>query len=118
MSSSVKNNVKSRPLRLPLRWAIFIITAVIFLGWLAFDLSGFGGNIKFYNKWIECGQKPVETNPDFMYRSVPYYGMGPTFSLIRLSPEYFCTPLEAEQAGYSASPHQYEFPHLKAQDKN
>lgn len=57
-------------------------------------------------------------DPDFGGGSIQDYAFAPTFSLIRLSPEYFCTPLEAEQAGYSASPHQYEFPHLKAQDKN
>ena len=34
-------------------------------------------------------------------------------SLMRGSPDYFCTPIEAERAGYSANLDRYEFPHLK-----
>ena len=92
---------------------VFILVG-IFLAWLVFDLSGFGGNIRFYAKWIECGQKPVITNPepDFGGGSVQDYGPAPTFQLIRMAHYQYCTPLEAERAGYSASPSRYEFPHL------
>ena len=94
-----------------------LIIICIVAAWLVFDLSGFGGNIRFYAKWIECGQKPVITNPesDFGGGSVQDYAAAPTFRLIRMKPYQYCTPLEAEQAGYSANPNYYESPHLKSE---
>lgn len=110
-----KQNNKSVSKKVHRKRRLLIILTVIFFIWLAFDASGFGGNIRFYNKWIECGGKPVVTNPepDFGGGSIRDYGTAPTVSLIRFSPTYFCTPLQAEEAGYSASPQQYTFPHLK-----
>lgn len=93
------------------RWIMITIIALVLV--LAYDLLPFGGNLRFYSKWVECGQKPLAANYEWNYRDVPYYGSPPTFSLVRLYPEYFCTPLEAERAGYSASSDQYEFPHLE-----
>jgi len=73
-----------------------------------------GGNARFYAKWISCGQRPVTTNPTLLLAGhVQYYDKAPPFSLVRMSPEYFCTPLEAEQAGYSASKHEYQFPNMQ-----
>ena len=91
------------------------VALVVFLVlWLIFDISGFGGNIRFYAKWIECGDKPYIANPTWRMAGAPmYYGKADTFSLIRGSRDMFCTPLEAEQAGYSANPNVYDFPHIK-----
>lgn len=89
-----------------------VIVSVIIIGFLAFDLSGLGGNIRFYAKWVECGQKPVRQTFSYKPRAVSYEE-SPAFELVRFSPDYFCTPLEAEQAGYSANPDTYEFPHIK-----
>ena len=99
-------HIKKRPSRAKLiAWAIVAVLLV------ANDLFLFGGNIKFYAKWVECGQKPVSTGITFVGR-VPNYITPPSIEFFRLQPKYFCTPLQAEQAGYSASPHQYEFKYL------
>ena len=89
-----------------------VIVSVIIIGFLAFDLSGLGGNIRFYAKWVECGNKPLASGMIIEGR-VPHYEQAPNFNSVRFSPDYFCTPLEAEQAGYSANPDTYEFPHIK-----
>lgn len=93
----------------PMKITLAIIGAVIVL--LLLDLTPFGGNITFYSKWIECGQKPVEL------RSKPglaWYVQSSSFEPFRLGyTNYICTPLQAEQAGYSANPNSYEFPNLK-----
>lgn len=96
-----------------LRHKYAVIIAVILI-LLAFDLSPFGGNIRFYSKWVECGQKPVATRGSgYMNAGAIHYiepsplpGFHPTLG-------YFCTPLEAERAGYSANPDTYSFPHLQ-----
>lgn len=36
-----------------------IVSSIILMSILSFDLSSSGGSIKFYAKWIKCGQKPV-----------------------------------------------------------
>jgi hypothetical protein len=69
--------------------------------------------VRFYTKWLECGQKPVATRVQLSFSAVPpSYTDTPVFNLYRGQPDYFYTPLEAEQAGYSASSTSYEFPHL------
>jgi len=108
-----KSNTQSRVNKRKL----LIIAGVALLLLVVFDLSPVGGNSRFYSKWASCGQKPVGTNLEWQVGggSIPYYGDPPVVSFMRLSPDYFCTALQAEQAGYSASPDQYEFPEL---DKN
>lgn len=89
---------------------LWIIIVSVFVILLAYDLSGIGGNIRFYAKWIECGQKPVE--PGWTYKDIPHYRESPDLSILRLSPQYFCTPLDAERAGYSASSDSWVYPEL------
>ena len=96
------------------RWVKRSVAIGIFLALLlVFDLSPFGGNIRFYMKWAECGQKPVGTRGSgLMNTGAIHYVEPSTFSISRPYSDYFCTPLEAEQAGFSANPDYYEFPHL------
>lgn len=90
-----------------------VIIGVLLALVLAFDLTPFGGNIRFYAKWVECGQKPVGTRGSgFLNAGAVHYVEPPVLALGRPYDKYFCTPLEAEQAGYSANPHTYEFPHI------
>ena len=92
-----------------------IIAGVLIIIWFAFDLSGLGDNIRFYHKWAECDTKPVSTKGSgFMNSGAKHYYESPTIAFMRASIDYYCTPLEAEQAGYSASPNYYEFPNLKS----
>ena len=86
----------------------FIIVAVMVLALILIDFSPAGGNIRFYAKWIECGGRPVQTAS---WKGIAWYEPAPVFALVR-SKQWFCTPLQAEQAGYSANSQAYEFPHL------
>ena len=90
-----------------------VIALLIFI--ILLDLTPLGGNWKLYANWIRCGQKPVATNLEWeVAGSVPSYGEPPLIDLLRGS-DYYCTPLEAEKAGYSASSMQYQFPALEAE---
>lgn len=87
-----------------------VVLALAVVIWIPFDVFR-GGNIHFYGKWIACGQKPIVTDPHgFVTGGVPYYEVAPTFQLERHSTLLFCTPLQAEEAGFSADPHKAVFP--------
>jgi hypothetical protein len=91
------------------RW-IWIVLSVVLL--VAFDLSPFGGNIRFYSTWINCGQKPVvlTTAPG---AGISWYKEAKVIEPVRfLYQKYYCTPFEAERAGLSASPDHYEYKYL------
>jgi hypothetical protein len=113
MPSSVKNN--SKRVSWFTKWkAIGVLAVVVLL--LAFDLSPFGGNMKFYSTWIRCGQKPVATaGSGYFNVGAAHYYEPSSFPGLHVTIDYFCTPLEAEQAGYSANPNSYSFPHLHKQ---
>lgn len=87
-----------------------VIAVLLLVVILLFDLSPFGGNIKFYSKWIECGRKPV-VGETAIGGGVSWYETPSSFQPVRplSSQKYFCTPQQAEQAGYSSSPDIYEF---------
>ena len=93
-----------------------IILSVVVGLFLIYDLSGFGGNMQFYTTWVFCGQKPVRTYESGLFNAdTPRYVYPPSFTLKpRMANWYYCSPLDAERAGYSASIEQYEFPHLRA----
>lgn len=94
---------------------IFVLAIVLVIA-IILEIVGWGGNVNFYKKWIECGHKPLEIHgTGFMNVGVEHYVESPTIDLLRYNPEYYCTPLEAEKAGHSAdSDHDY-FPHLEAE---
>ena len=77
------------------------------------DLTPIGGNTISLVNHIRCGGGAYRT-PVFAYGySVPSYekvDFRP--GLFQGYPSYFCTPEEAERAGYSADPKMYKFPHL------
>ena len=93
----------------------YAIIAVTIIALVLFDFSPFGGNIRFYKKWIECGQKPVASDTSLGFGAkVPSYVEVPAFQPMRFGqPKYFCTSLEAEKDGYSTSSEQYEFRYSK-----
>lgn len=110
----MKNSHQQAKHRISKKKALIIIGVLI--AWLAFDLSGFGHNIRFYQKWVECGTRPVSTKgPGFLNSGIKYYYESPIIAPMRASIDYYCTPLQAEQAGYSANPKQYYFPHLRGE---
>lgn len=95
------------------RRTIIAVCAVVAM-LILFDLSPFGGNVRFYATWIGCGQKPVATaGSGLMNVGAIHYYEPSSLPGFHSTIAYFCTPLEAEQAGYSANPNQYDFPHLQ-----
>ena len=74
-----------------------------------------GGNIAYYVKKIECGRTPFvgKHNSSGMRW---YEESRRTFKLTMGHELYFCTPLEAEQADYSADSSDYVLPHLEQQN--
>lgn len=93
-----------------------VITVSLLLLFVLFDISPFGGNVRFYSKWAACAQKPVASRVGFNMGRPLSYEEPAAFEPIRYGlPRYFCTPLEAEKAGYSANPNSYEFPNLDKQ---
>lgn len=93
-----------------------LVVCAIILALFVIDLTPLGGNLKFYASWIGCGRRPVATNPTWRLAGDPqYYADAPMFGVLRGGTKYFCTPLQAEEAGYSASPDTYVFPELEKQ---
>lgn len=117
----MKKSAKSHSKKTEQRRAHMIIAGVIIAAaaLVVVELSPFGGNVRFYAKWIECGQKPVAGGGELALGSTLLsYKEPESFQLVRfLQPDYFCTPLEAELAGYSASPTRYEFPNIDAESR-
>lgn len=98
------------------RWAAIVAVAVV-VAVVLIDLSPFGGNIVFYAKWIECGNKPTAVYGSGLFNSgSPHHADVPSYPTLLRTRTPFCTSLEAEQHGYSANPNQYDFPELKKQN--
>ena len=98
---------------------LVVVATVVVIGLVMFEVSSFGGNVRFYTEWIRCGQKPVAGGGELALGSTLLsYKEPQSFQPVRfMQPEYFCTPLEAELAGYSASPDRYEFPNIDAESR-
>lgn len=114
-SGKVKNDTARNKKRR--RKAIIICcTAVVLV--LVDVYSVFGGQIKFYTMWIQCGTKPVEIHVN-LGGHIEYHRLSPSFSLYRGNQKpYFCNAKEAELAGYSAVDDRYYFPLLTDRERN
>ena len=112
MPKSAKNTKNASDLLFKNRQLLNVILIILSLLFV-YDLA-VGGNMRFYAKWIECGSKPIEgRGPGFSTSDPKFYKEGGgMIEPYRLHPDLFCTPLEAEEAGYSASPGYYYFPNL------
>ena len=90
-----------------------LIGAAVFL--IILDLTPLGGNMWFYARWVQCDQKPVygQRHSGLAKPTVPNYdNYVSNFSFVRGYGPYFCSPKDAEKAGYSADAKTYSFPHL------
>lgn len=86
-----------------------IIGIVLLFLVIAFDLSSFQGNmgnIRFYTKWAECGQKPLHIT-SASGAGFAWYTESPSIAIMRASGPYYCTPQEAKAAGYASSQNGY-----------
>lgn len=107
---------QERPSAFRRKWLRKLIVVGILAGIvIIFDSSPFGGNVAFYSKWISCAGVPYERiGVGYMGQGLPYYSRAKVFEPIRQGrPVYYCTPLEAEQAGLSASPDRQEYWYLQ-----
>ena len=99
---------------------ILVTIGVVLLPIALFYLSPLSGYTQFYGKVRECGGWPVVVGGSGhpIYETVvPYYYTPPQkFMLLRTYIGVYCTPLEAEQHGFSASSKKYEAPELKKQN--
>jgi len=95
------------------RWGIVTLVVGILATIIVLELLQMGGNTRFYTTWLYCEQKPVAAESLNARGNVIYYYEPSSWPGIHAAGSYYCTPLEAETAGYSASPTQYEFPNLQ-----
>ena len=108
MSNNPKNTKHKRLSKKILK---YILVCLLIL--MSYDVV-MGGNIRFYGKWISCGQKPLTgKGSGYMNVGAPHYIESPTIDALRSYPDLFCTPIEAERAKYSADPNRYDFPYLR-----
>ena len=93
-----------------------LIGALIIL--FLIDLTPLSGNTVMYAKWLQCGHKPLHARlgAGMGVAGVPNYVTPPDVAFLRGYTPYFCTPYEAEKAGFSADEIYYEFPHLSDQE--
>ena len=92
----------------------FVVLAII-VGVVLIDQTFIGGTTLFYRTWLTCGQRPVmAVGTGFMNAGVAHYVDTPDINIFPGGQDYYCTPIEAERAGFSASDKKYEYPHLKA----
>ncbi|HTK39279.1 MAG TPA: hypothetical protein VL362_00255 [Patescibacteria group bacterium] len=95
------------------RLFLFALAALV-AGALIVDLL-FAGNIQYYSKWARCGSQPVSGyGSGYLNDGAIHYQKDSAFPSLHSS-KLFCTPLEAEKAGYSANPDYYDFPNLRQQ---
>ena len=101
-----------------IRWALVACAAVLMFIIIDIFTPLGGGQIKYYKKWIDCGRQPLETK-GIIGNGLEYYQLAPTFDLLRDNHiKYFCTPKEAEKAGYSSHKNYYSYPHLTQDELN
>lgn len=110
-SSTIETN---RKIRKRAKLHLFSVAVGVVTILLALDILGIGDNIRFYSKWLECGREPLVTENGYKGPS-HYLKASEARSPLRGPLPYFCTPLDAELAGYSASPDSYYFPYLAQQ---
>lgn len=104
-----------RPISRKNRKKIYIIGTIVLI--ILFDLSPFGGTIKYYATWASCGSQPVATaGSGYLNGSASSYYTPPKFNPFPGTQDYFCTAFDAEKHGYAASENYYDFPVLKAQN--
>lgn len=94
---------------------VLVVLGVLTTILVIIDFTPFGGNLRFYAKWIECGNKPVSEVLEIGFGAGSRkYTTSPSFhEFPRFQPAYFCKPIEAERAGFSASDRAYDFPHIR-----
>lgn len=96
------------------RWIILLSAAIGVIVLVVADMVTpvWGGQVKYYAKWAECGQQPYQKS-ERLLQGVGSYEPAAMFRAFRSNhTQYFCTAKEAEKTGLSSSQDTYTFPHL------
>lgn len=105
------------PIQRRIRAVIISIIVVVFLVLADIFTPIWGGQVKFYAKWIECGRLPVEETGLWAH-NIEFYKSAQRLNLFRSNDtKYFCTEKEAELSGLSSNPNSYDFPHLTLEER-
>lgn len=116
MSKEKAKNNQAKPRKEP-SVALIVVSGLVLL--VLFDMFTpiWGGQIRFYAKWVECGQKPIQADGDIA-GYIEYHKPSPVFSLLRSNHmNYFCTERQAELAGLSNSGDFYDYPYLTKEER-
>ena len=93
-----------------------LTTIAVLLSLLVIDLfSPIGGHLRFASEWARCGGRPY-VRDGFPGGGVRFYSLAPNIALgfgRNNVDKYYCTPIEAERDGLSASSDTWTFPHLE-----
>ena len=95
---------------------LIIITAVAVTIVLVRDVTNIGSSYThFYAKWIECKQKPVVSG--VLHKGmVQHYIEVSIFYRVKPGQKMFCTPRDAELAGYSSNESYYELNNITTEE--
>ena len=95
-----------------------IIYTALFIGVIIlFDLTPFGGTIRYYAKWTSCGAQPYQVRGSGYFNDdTPSYYLPPRVNIFPTSRTLFCTAYDAEKHGFSANPEKYDFPVLRREN--
>ncbi len=100
------------------RIKIAVITATIAIALILIDIFTpfWGGQIRFYAKWITCEHVPFKGVKESY--PVDSYIRTPIVDLFRNNrTDYFCTAKEAELAGLSNNSYSYDYPNLSVEER-
>lgn len=88
----------------------YLIPVIIVIVIALLDQTLLGGNTKYYIKWVQCGQQPVQI------QSMPgkaWYEDTIPYPITLRNTALYCSPYDAERAGYSASENRRYYPNLE-----
>ncbi len=106
-------------LRKPHNWPkIIMITICVIIAMILLDFVTpiWGGQVRFYAKWVECGQRPQQESVK-LGGHIEYHELSSAFSPLRDNHmQYFCTPREAELKGISGNQDSYSYPYLTEEE--
>jgi len=109
-TEKAKNNqVKPRK---KLNIALVVVCGLVLL--VLFDIFTpvFGGQVRFYAKWMECGRVPFSKIERYGSHVDSYATSSALKPFRENRTSYFCNERQAELSGLSANAYSYDFPHL------
>ena len=117
-SKDLPKKGNSRIKRLAYKYEKPLIVVIILVFIVLFDLFTpiAGGQIRYYAKWVSCGQIPEMVDSDFG-NAIRYHKETSIISIVRTNADrYYCSAKEAELNGISADPKYFRYPLLTPEE--